>query len=61
MSAPIDPTTGRPAEVHAETCTRPGFRYAATIRRTAASEANGTAGRVVMICKHSGCPARRIV
>ena len=45
---------------HRADCAKPGFRYAATIRRTKASVANGTAGKVVMICKNPACPARRV-
>ena len=46
---------------HRESCTGKGFRYGATVRRTAKTEANGTAGKVLMICKDSSCPARRYV
>ena len=46
---------------HREGCTGKGFRYGATVRRTAKTEANGTAGKVLMICKDSHCPARRYV
>lgn len=44
---------------HKDTCTKPGFRYAATVRATKATVAAGTAGKVVMICK--GCSATVLV
>jgi hypothetical protein len=48
-------------EVHRDGCTGNGFRYGATIRTNKASVANGTAGKVVMLCKDNRCSARRIV
>jgi hypothetical protein len=45
---------------HLPDCKHPGFRYAATVRRTKETIASGKAGKVVMVCK-SGCPAQRIV
>ena len=48
-------------DTHRDDCTGKGFRYAATIRRTSASIANGTADKVLMICKDPKCPARRYV
>ena len=45
---------------HKPDCKKPGFRYAATVRRTKATIAADTAGRVVLICKTTGCPAKRL-
>jgi hypothetical protein len=44
---------------HSKDCKGGGFRYVSTIRSTKATRENGTAGRVVMICK--GCSARKLV
>jgi hypothetical protein len=53
-----DPASNTP---HAPDCPQPGFRYGATVRRNAATIANGSAGKVLMLCKNSRCPARRYV
>lgn len=44
---------------HKPGCTKPGWRYGATVRRTKETIANGKAGKVVMVCK--GCPATKLV
>jgi hypothetical protein len=54
-------TAATTTDQHSADCKHLGFRYGATIKRTPATIENGTAGKVVMLCKSSGCSARRIV
>jgi hypothetical protein len=36
---------------HSASCDKPVFRYVATVRRTKATVASGTAGKIVMMCR----------
>lgn len=51
----------RNVDGHSADCTRPGFRYGLTVKRTKTTVENGTAGKVLMFCKNGRCPARRYV